>query len=123
MGLKYLLDTNVVIDFLAKNLPANSQATVADIIDDEANISLITKMELLSYSDVEQNVIDFVYSSNILMLNDKVVNKTIELRRKHKKKLPDTIIAATAFVNNLTVATRNVADFEDFDNLSVWNPW
>nr|AGS52115.1 nucleic acid-binding protein [uncultured bacterium contig00029] len=123
MGLKYLLDTNVVIDFMAKNLPASSQQKVADIIDDEANISLITKIELLSYSDVEQNVIDFVYSSNVLILSDKIVNKTIELRRKHKKKLPDTIIAATALVNNLTVATRNVTDFVDFDNLSVWNPW
>ena len=123
MGVKYLLDTNVVIDFMAKNLPASSQDAIADIIDDETNISLITKIELLSFSDIEQNVTDFVASSNVLALSDNIVNKTIELRRKHKKKLPDTIIAATAIIHNFTVATRNVIDFKDFENLSVWNPW
>ena len=43
MGIRYLLDTNVVLDFMAKNLPEVSQNTVAKIIDDEINISLITK--------------------------------------------------------------------------------
>jgi predicted nucleic acid-binding protein len=37
--------------------------------------------------------------------------------------LPDTIIAATAIVHNLTIATRNVADFKGIEELSVWNPW
>jgi len=123
MGIKYLLDTNVVLDFMAKNLPDKSQKIVAKIIDDEINISLITKIELLGFSDVEQNVIDFVSCSNVFTLSDDIVNKTIELRRKHKKKLPDTIIAATAIIHKLTVATRNTADFKNFKNLSVWNPW
>lgn len=57
------------------------------------------------------------------ILDTNVVNKTIELRRKYKKKLPDTIIAATAIVNGLTIATRNVSDFNGIDNLSVWNSW
>ena len=69
MGLRYLLDTNVVLDFMAKNLPENSQNTVAKIIDDEINISLITK------------------------------------------------------IHKLTIATRNIADFKDFENLPIWNPW
>jgi predicted nucleic acid-binding protein len=56
-------------------------------------------------------------------LNDKVVNKTIELRRKHKKKLPDTIIATTAIVHGLTLATRNVTDFKSIENLPILNPW
>jgi len=29
MGIKYLLDTNVVLDFMAKNLPDKSQKIVA----------------------------------------------------------------------------------------------
>jgi len=123
MGIKYLLDTNVVLDFMGKNLPEKSQNIVAKIIDDEISISIITKIELLGFSNVEQNVIDFVSCSNVLTLSDDIVNKTIELRRKHKKKLPDTIIAATAIINELAVATRNTADFKDFENLSVWNPW
>ena len=123
MGTKYILDTNVVLDFMGRKLPEIAQDFVAKIIDDELNISLITKIELLGFSDVEQELIDFVSCSNVLILNDNVVNKTIELRRKHKKKLPDMIIAATAIVYNLIIVTRNVSDFKGIDNLSVCNPW
>jgi predicted nucleic acid-binding protein len=78
---------------------------------------------LLGFSGISQNLEDFVSCANVLALNDKVVNKTIELRRKHKKKLPDTIIAATAIVHDLTLATRNIADFKSIENLFIWNPW
>jgi len=57
------------------------------------------------------------------MSGNEIVNKTIELRRKHKKKLPDIIIASTAIVHNLTLATRNIADFKNIENLLIWNPW
>jgi len=123
MGTKYILDTNVVLDFMGKKFPENAQNTLAEIVDEELNISLITKIELLGFSDINQNLEDFVSCANILALNDNVVNKTIELRRKHKKKLPDTIIAATAIVHNLTLATRNISDFNNIEKLSIWNPW
>ncbi|MDR2732732.1 MAG: type II toxin-antitoxin system VapC family toxin [Fibromonadaceae bacterium] len=123
MGTRYILDTNVVLDFMGKNFPEDTQNTIAEIIDEEINISLITKIELLGFSNVKQNLVDFVSCANVLALTDEVVSKTIELRRKYKRKLPDIIIAATAIVHNLTIATRNVADFQNIDNLSVWNPW
>lgn len=123
MGTKYILDTNVILDFMGRNFSENAQNTLAEIIDEELNISLITKIELLSFSDINQNLEDFVSCANVLALNDKIVNKTIELRRKHKKKLPDTIIAATAIVHDLTLVTRNIADFKSVENLSIWNPW
>ncbi|MCL2284297.1 MAG: type II toxin-antitoxin system VapC family toxin [Fibromonadales bacterium] len=123
MGTKYLLDTNVILDFMGKKFSENVQSVIAEIIDEEINMSLITKIELLGFPDVKQDLIDFVSFANVLPLNDEVVNKTIELRRKHKKKMPDIIIAATAIVHNLTIATRNVDDFKNIENLSVWNPW
>ena len=123
MGTRYILDTNVVLDFMGKNFPEGTQNTIAEIIDEEINISLITKIELLGFSNVKQNLVDFVSCANVLALTDEVVSKTIELRRKYKRKLPDIIIAATAMVHNLTLSTRNVADFQNIDDLSVWNPW
>ena len=123
MGTRYILDTNVILDFMGKNFSENIQNTIAEIIDEEINISLITKIELLGFSSVEQNLEDFVSCANVLALNDEVVNKTIELRRKHKKKLPDIIIASTAIVHNLTLVTRNIADFKNIENLLIWNPW
>ena len=108
---------------MGKNFSENIQNAIAKIIDEEINISLITKIELLGFPNVEQNLEDFVSCANVLALNDEVVNKTIELRRKHKKKLPDIIIASTAIVHNLTLATRNIVDFKNIENLSIWNPW
>jgi len=108
---------------MGKNFSENIQNVIAEIIDEEISISLITKIELLGFSSVEQNLEDFVSCANVLTLNDEVVNKTIELRRKHKKKLPDIIIASTAIVHNLTLATRNIADFKNIENLLIWNPW
>ena len=35
----------------------------------------------------------------------------------------DALIGATALVHGLTMITRNVADFERFDDLEVVNPW
>ena len=123
MGTRYILDSNVILDFMGKNFSENIQNAIAKIIDEEINISLITKMELLGFSNIEQNLEDFVSCANVLALNDEIVNKTIELRRKHKKKLPDIIIASTAIVHNLTLATRNIVDFKNIENLSIWNPW
>jgi len=123
VGTRYILDTNVILDFMGKNFSEKIQNAIAKIIDEEINISLITKMELLGFSNIEQNLEDFVSCANVLALNDEVVNKTIELRRKHRKKLPDLIIASTAIVHNLTLVTRNIADFKNIENLLIWNPW
>ena len=57
MGQKYLLDTNVVLDFMGRKLPENSKVLLSKIIDDQINISAINKMELLGFTHVEQNLI------------------------------------------------------------------
>jgi len=54
MGQKYLLDTNVVLDFMGRKLPENSKVFLAKIIDDQINISAINKMELLGFQHTEQ---------------------------------------------------------------------
>lgn len=64
---------------------------------------------------------DFVDSSNVFDLNDDVVRKTIELRKNHKIKLPDAIIAATALIYDLTVLTRNTTDFNKISGLVLNN--
>ena len=35
----------------------------------------------------------------------------------------DAYLAATALVHNLTMVTRNVADFNRFEDLDILNPW
>ena len=123
MGERYLLDTNVILDFMGKKLPEKSEFFLSEIIDDQINISAINKMELLGFSNVEQNLIDFVGFAEIYHIDDKIIDQTIELRKKYKIKLPDTIIAATAIVNNFTLISRNFKDFLKIIELHYINPY
>ena len=49
--------------------------------------------------------------------------KTADIRKKHRIKLPDAIIAATALVYELTLVSRNVSDFRNIEGLELINPW
>jgi len=117
MGQKYLLDTNVVLDFMGRKLPENSKVLLSKIIDDQINISAINKMELLGFKHVEQNLIAFVNFSEVYHIDDEIIDKTIELRKKYKIKLPDAIIAATAIVNNFILISHNIKDFQKIEEL------
>jgi len=123
MGQKYLLDTNAILDFMGKKLPEESQVFLSEIIDDQINISSINKMELLGFSNVEQDLIDFVGFAEIYHIDDKIIDQTIELRKKYKIKLPDAIIAATAIVHNFTLISRNSSDFLKITELNYINPY
>ncbi|MDZ7899898.1 MAG: type II toxin-antitoxin system VapC family toxin [Arcicella sp.] len=122
MGKKYLIDTNIIIDFLENRLPLNAKLFVAEVIDDEPNISIINKIELLGFSVVTPEIIEFTDSTNIINLTEDVANKTIDLRKKRKIKLPDAIIAATVLVYDMTLVSRNSKDFDEIDGLEFINP-
>jgi len=55
-------------------------------------------------------------------LDEPIAEKAIELRRKSNIGLADSVIAATAILNNLILATRNVSDFSTVEELEVMNP-
>jgi predicted nucleic acid-binding protein len=120
----YLIDTNVIIDYLANKLPeAGNQL----IYENVPKISVITRLELLSWpnaSEIQIQILeDFIDSSAIYNLDEDVILKTIEIRKKLKIKLPDSIIAANALVNDLTLLSRNVNDFKKIGNLEIINPY
>ena len=70
-----------------------------------------------------QQLNDFINTSHLYRLTDKIVDKTIELRITHRRKLPDMIIAATAIVQNLTLLSRNTSDFNNINGLTVIDPY
>ncbi|HOT15616.1 MAG TPA: type II toxin-antitoxin system VapC family toxin [Bacteroidales bacterium] len=112
MGKKYLLDTNTVIDYMGNKLPESAKKELAKIIDDEINLSVINKIELLGFAKVDQDFIDFVNFSNIYQLDEDITELTIELRKKNRIKLPDAIVAATALYHGFTLVTNNTSDFD-----------
>lgn len=62
---------------------------------------------------------EFIQDSMVIGLEEAIILRTIALRKLIKIKLPDAIIAATAIVYNLTLVTRNTADFKNIPGLAL----
>lgn len=104
-----LLDTNVVIGLL-KQHPAAIALIEAHQLDlNQVAISQITRMELLGYpslpNEEEGQIQGFLQSCRVLLLDETVEQRAIQLRRSGNCKLPDAIIAATALTHQLTLLT------------------
>lgn len=128
MGTTYLLDTNTVIYFLDNLMSEKSLDFIENCLDEQGGvISVISKIELMGWRSGSpkqlQNVADFIQDSEVLSLTDAIVDKTIEIRRSLKIKLPDTIIAATAIVHDFTIISRNDEDFRRVPGLKYLNPF
>lgn len=113
MGKRFLIHTNVIIDHLKKVLPSLAQKFVNKIMDEEFNVSVITRLEILGYQLVTQEVNVFMNLATTFALDKDVEVRTIEIRKQKKIKLPDAIIAATALVNNFTIISRNEKIFRE----------
>lgn len=122
---QYLMDTNAVIDYLGNKLPASSMDFMNTVIDAIPNVSVVTKIEVLGFNASDEHyqlLTHFINDANVLELSNNVVEASIEIRKKHKTKLPDAIIAATALVYNLAVISRNASDFKNIEGLQVIDP-
>jgi len=121
----YLLDTDVIIDYL------KGRAKLSDNILNNAFISVITYAELeygFKKADLDTGLLeDFLRNHNIqiLDLNKKIVSTYVDIRLALEKggtKLADfdILIAATAIVNNLKLVTRNLKHFGRIKYLSLY---
>jgi predicted nucleic acid-binding protein len=62
------------------------------------------------------------YADRVLPVDDKVATAWGHLMARRTLPVTDGLIAATAHVHNLSLVTRNVADFAD-TSVDVINPW
>ncbi len=111
----YLIDTNSVIDYLGLKIPNSGMDFISSIIDEVPKVFILTKIEVLGFNAPEnhyQLLTDFMNDSIVLELSNKIVDASIAIRKKHKIKFPDAIIAATTLVYSLTIISRNVSDFK-----------
>jgi predicted nucleic acid-binding protein len=127
MGQRYLVDTNVIIDYSVLRLPARSNSFIEQVFNSDLLVSVIVKIEVLGFNDADSKLEameKFLNRGTLLPLDELVTKQTILLRRKYRKlKLGDAIIAATAIVHNLTLISHNTKDFVNIEGLKLLDPY
>jgi len=134
----YILDTNVISELRkAKKTHLNVKKWAEAFPSASLYISVISVLELeigillLQRRDKEQGAIlrewmdRYVlptFSDRILAIDTAVAQRCATLHVPNPHSDRDALIAATALVHGLTVATRNVADYER-TGVGVINPW
>ena len=131
----YLLDTNIVSELRKPRPHGGVVAWLQAREDAELHLSAVTLgeiqagVELTRDQDASKAVeieawLDLVARSyNVLPMDGAAFRAWARLMHRRSDTLyEDAMIAATATVHNLTVVTRNVADFEPF-NVRVLNPF
>ena len=119
---KYLVDSNIIIYHL------NGEQIATKFLKENISMSAISQLtflEVLSFDfskDEEKNVIKLLEQFTIIDTSKKISFKAVENRRIKKIKLADNIIASTAQINNLTLTTRNIKDFNQI-NIKILNPF
>ncbi len=137
----FVLDTNVVSELRkvrsGKAAPGVAK-WAAGVSSAEMFISAITIHELehgvllMERSDPAQGAVlrswldDSVavaFEERVLAVDDDVARRAAALHVPDPAPFRDALIGATALVHRMTVVTRNVSDFENFDGLEILNPW
>jgi toxin FitB len=134
----YILDTNVISELRkarkthpnvrkwAERLPSASlYISVISVLELEIGILLIDRRDeeqgAILRTWMDRHVLP-TFSGRTLAVDTAVAQRCATLHVPNPRSDRDALIAATALVHGLTVATRNVADFER-TGVGVINPW
>lgn len=137
--MRFLLDTNVVSE-LRKGRRAD-QAVLAwrtGVRTSESCLSVITLMELMlgialkarkdklagqALRDWYERKLKPSFAGRIILLDETVAERAALLQAERTRPGNDMLIAATALVHDLALATRNVRDFAGIAELRLVDPW
>jgi hypothetical protein len=131
----YLLDTNVVselrkprphgavVAWLQSTAEADLYLSAVTLGEIQAGIELTREQDATKASEIEAWADLVAASYSVLPMDGETFRAWARLmHRRSDTFYEDAMIAATAIVHKLTVVTRNVADFADF-NVSLLNPF
>lgn len=122
-GKRYLLDTNAIVALL------QGSATLVTLLQnaDWVGISVISQIEFLAFSGLSEDdrqlfeqFIKRVEVINLLASNNLLIEQIIQIRLQYRLKLPDAIIAATAFQAGASLVTAD-GEFTKVTSLTVVN--
>ena len=115
--MNYLLDTNAILYALkgkAEDLPF--------IVGDRIYISFITRIELLSCKmkpEEEALIENLISNYELVLIDDRLVASTIDIRKQHRLKLPDSIIMGTAIQKQATLITADIQMLKETSVLGI----
>ena len=126
MGTTYLIDTNIISKLFEGTLPENALNLLANLTTIEQHISVINRIELLSWKELKgdklRDMKSFLQEIMELDLSEKIIEQTVKIRRGRSIKLPDAIISASAIIHDLTLLSDNDKDFKNISGLKYVNP-
>ena len=117
-----LLDSNAIIYYVKPEFDTLRQL----IAEQNPAVSAISYVEVLGYHKLtasdKEDFIEFFGTALIISVSQPVLEQAVALRQQRRMSLGDSIIAATALLNDLTLVTANVTDFHWIDNIKLMNP-
>ena len=118
----FLLDSNIIIYSYSNEYEYLREL----IINESCILSEISRVEVLGYhrlrKEEEKYFEDIFEYASVILPDQNIFDRAIEIRKKYNLKLGDSLIAATASVHSLEIYTRNLSDFERIEGLKCINP-
>lgn len=107
-GEKYLLDTNAMVALLRGDEVLQQRVRNADWV----GISILSEIEFLAFPHITaqdrsalRQFTDRIEVVGLERSSEALIDRIVSLRQRHKLKLPDAIIAATALEAGATLIT------------------
>lgn len=126
---RVLLDTSVIIDFLRREDKNKTLLFILAQQEIHLYISIITHTELYAGKSIwekkkAKEELEILFSGmKILPLEHNVSKEAGEIKVKYNLNLLDAIVAATAIISGIDLATLNVKDFERIKEINLFTDY
>ncbi|HDZ76668.1 MAG TPA: type II toxin-antitoxin system VapC family toxin [Candidatus Omnitrophica bacterium] len=121
--MRYLIDTNIIIDHLRGDKTATSFLEEIENRQIKASISVITEYELLACPILtkrqEKEIISFVKIFAMLNITPSIVKTAACFKKTYSAGIVDSLIAATAYRSKSTLITRNIKHFKNIKEIQI----
>lgn len=120
--MSFLLDSNIII-YASK---PNNEVLREFIKQNVPSVSFVSVIEVLGFNftnkDERKYLEEFFNNADVHLISTEIIKRATSLRQIRKISLADSIVAATALENNLTLVTHNIKDFDWIKGIKLLDP-